>query len=107
VDIETTVNAATNGHAEVLKWAILNGCPTDNSVCAKLAKRGDLDLLKWVWKHGCQWDERLAGSRNWWTFGYLIWLRAKGCPWIIQRVRSSRRRHLNVLKWLDYMVRME
>ena len=39
---ETCLHAATNGHLDVLQWAIENGCPRNEWICHCAAEKGHL-----------------------------------------------------------------
>jgi len=55
-------NAAQKGHFFLLKWAIDNGCPFDESACANAADGGHPNVLKWLRGKGCSWDERVCAN---------------------------------------------
>ena len=44
-------------HEQVLRYAIENGCPCDESVCTNVAGAGNIELLKWLREKGCPWDQ--------------------------------------------------
>jgi len=55
----TTHQAALGGgnREHVLRYAIENGCPCDESVCIFVAGAGNIELLKWLREKGCPWDQ--------------------------------------------------
>ena len=42
----------------LFKWALANGCPWDEHVAPRLAKRNKLDVLKWCHENGCPDSKR-------------------------------------------------
>jgi hypothetical protein len=40
--------AAYGGHLEVLQWARTNGCPWDETTCARAAMCEHLEVLQWA-----------------------------------------------------------
>ena len=56
------LNAALNGHLEVLKWARENGCEWNSNTCANAALNGHLEVLKWARENGCEWDSDTCAS---------------------------------------------
>jgi len=38
------LQAARNGHLDVLKWARDNGCPCNKSTCSETARNGHLEV---------------------------------------------------------------
>ena len=70
--------AAGNGHLDMLKWALKNGCTRgsfDNSTMFSFAAaNGHLHVIKWAWENGYKWDN--------FSFSY-----------------AALHGHLNILKW--------
>jgi len=54
-DVKTCINAASNGHLELLKWARANQCPWSEETCAYAAQGGHFELLKWARMNECPW----------------------------------------------------
>ncbi|CAB9496249.1 ankyrin repeat protein [Seminavis robusta] len=104
----TCAYAAENGHLEILKWArengcpghqihvpVLqnwtfgysevaraNGCPWDESTCARAAGNGHLEILKWARENGCPWNIfTCSGAAQGGHLEILMWARANGCRW--------------------------
>lgn len=68
--------------AQVLKWAVDNGCPWDEEVCAFAAAGGHLEVLQYCWASGCPWNEytcKFAAEGG--HLEALKWCRSKQCPW--------------------------
>ena len=101
----TSTAAACEGHFELFKWAIQNGCPCDDEACEFAANNGHLQLLKWAHHNGCPWNIRtctLAAVGNG-QIEVLKWLHENGCPWNVEifnyAVEASQ---YETLKWLHH-----
>ena len=81
----TCMNAAENGHLDVLQWArhASPPCPWDKYTCAFAAKNGHLDVLQWA-RHAsppCPWDElTCAYAAQNGHLDVMQWARENGCP---------------------------
>ena len=51
--------AASNGHLDIIKWAIDNGCEWNEETCNAAASEGHLEILKWAIEHDCPWNSDL------------------------------------------------
>ena len=75
----------------MLQWARARGCPWDETMCSRAARRGHLKVLPWARAQGCAWDEGTYTARVHYTVysnatagGYLDilhlqWARDRGC----------------------------
>ena len=52
-DSDFSVYCTKNGHLELLKWAIENGCQWNAMTCARAAENGHLEVLQWARANGC------------------------------------------------------
>jgi hypothetical protein len=92
---------AARGWLALLQWARANGCPWDESTCAKAAEGGQLEVLRWARANGCPWD---ASTCMWAAEGghleVLQWARANGCVWDASTcMLAAEGGHLEVLQW--------
>ncbi|KAL6072384.1 Ankyrin repeat domain-containing protein [Balamuthia mandrillaris] len=90
----------------MLQWAVANGCPLKEEICAEAAFQGQLEALQWARKQQqgrpC-WGERACScAASGGHLAVLQWLRAQGCPWD-HRVdicpSAAENGRLEVLKW--------
>ena len=101
-DSWTCYTAALNGHFDVFKWALRNGCPCDDTfTTANLAQNGELEMLKVARKYGCPWDERTcANAAENGHLEVLKWAKENGCPWDEWTcTNAAAKGHLEVLRW--------
>ena len=54
--VRPLINPAGN-REQVLRYAIENGCPCDETVCTNVARAGNIELLKWLREKGCPCDQ--------------------------------------------------
>ncbi|KAL6057540.1 hypothetical protein QOT17_015386 [Balamuthia mandrillaris] len=93
----------------LLKWALQNGCPFDESLTAAAAARGNLKALQWL-RQGekgeqgpCPWNAQVCNEAA--RYGYwkvLRWALAKGCSLDKDRVLllATKNGQLRTLQWL-------
>lgn len=101
-DMWTCHTAAINGHFDIFKWALSNGCPCDDTfTTANLAQNGELEMLKVARKYGCPWDERTcANAAENGHLDVLKWAQENGCPWDEWTcTNAAANGHLEVLRW--------
>ncbi len=98
------MQAAQEGHLEVLRWAHANGCPWDERTCLVAAAYGQLEALHWARSNGCPWDEdacRMAAAHG--HLDTLRWVMHSGCPHTHQDLYNNAEawdRH-GVMAWLE------
>lgn len=81
-DQRTTINAASGGHLECLRYAHANGCPWTADVCKWASCGGHLACLEYAHDNGCEWDAETYT----WAFGgghmeCVRYAHSRGCPW--------------------------
>ena len=82
LDEDVCAAAAEGGHLDCLKWARERVCPWNEWTCAMAAAGGHLDCLKWAREHGCPWHEwTCAWAAGGGHLDCLQWAREHGCPW--------------------------
>jgi hypothetical protein len=99
--IDTTLNAATHGHLECLKYARENGCPLHERTSLIAAFKGQLDCLKYAHENGCPWNSDATSNSA--AKGHLECLKyahENGCPWDIGTTFiAAQYGHLDCLKY--------
>ena len=77
-----TREAAKNGHLEVLRWLVENGCLWDSFACEFAALNGHLEVLKWAKEAGGPWQnpDVCSGAARKGHLEVLKWARENGCP---------------------------
>jgi hypothetical protein len=75
-------SAALGGRLDVLQWARANACPWDEWTCEAAAKGGHLEVLRWAREHLCPWDWiTCVCAAGGGHLEVLQWAREHGCPW--------------------------
>ena len=77
-DVNTTANAAQNGHLDCLRYAREHGCDWDRQTPHAAALHGYLDCLHYAREHGRPWNERTIRGAY---LGCLRYAQQHGCPW--------------------------
>ncbi len=83
-DESTCINAALEGHNEILRWACRNGCPMSATTFVAIVsslKTPDLSILDWLKIRSCPWDIRvlrMARERD--REDIIEWLIKNNCP---------------------------
>ena len=82
MDSQTISSAAGNGHLDLIKWAIENGCKFDSYACRSTIMHNHLDVLKWLRANGCAWNDKfctIAVEYN--NLDTLKWAIDNGCKY--------------------------
>ena len=103
---EACMNASKNGHAEVLKWLLLQGFECNDYIIVNVALCGDLELLKWIhttihFEVPLSYTRVCTGAAKNGNIEMLKYLHEKGYSWGGDTCNSAiKTGHLEVLKYL-------
>ena len=118
-----TYTAAKFGNYEILRWALINGCPMKKDLCILVAKfnkhvkivnwleftcndaalNGDLEVLKWTQSKNYSWNEKTSSNaalNGHWLV--LKWLLDNGCPMNKDECLelAAEHKHEKIVTWL-------
>ena len=82
--------AASEGHLDVLRWAVSEGCGLSVHTMRCAIERGHLDVVRWGSERGCPWPPdacRLAALGG--HLGILRLARDEGLPWSEETCMSA------------------
>ena len=70
-----------NGHLDIMKWLLANGCPCNNLTFHAASGNGNLDNMKWLRANGCPFGKATFYNAVVNGNQYNIkWLKENGCP---------------------------
>lgn len=90
------------------RWALEQGCPFDETLCAGAARGGHLSLLRGARRRNFPWDTRTtlmaaAGGH----IRVLKWARKNGCRWKLRNCfrHADHQGHAHVKEWIEKLRR--
>jgi|SRR5579872_2941620 len=100
-DSRTCKNAVMNGHLEILKWIISEGCKVNNDIMECAVQYGQLEILEWVRSLGCNMDVWVCSyAAMYGQLEVLKWARSHGFSWnMLVAHGAAQNDHLELLKW--------
>lgn len=102
-NVETSLNAALNGHLDALQFLHENRCPININLANFAARNGHIPILMYARTIGLQFDSTTmndAAARE--QIDTVKWLHAIGCPWTAQTATNAAR--TGNLKLLQYIL---
>jgi len=81
--------AAAEGHLVCLRFALENGCPSDEITCQWAVENNELDCLICAHEHNCPWSSRTCRSAAAGSLQCLQYLHENQCPWDGQTVAAA------------------
>lgn len=103
--IHLCANAASEGNLKLLQKLRQDGHPWDDSTCVEAALNGHYDLLTWAVSNGCCLSATVfvsvVYSLKTTNLHILDWLKKVGCIWDIRALQMARERDRDdIINWL-------